>query len=352
MNLKTTIALLILAAGAGALILWGSDLAPKVGMAPEPTPAAQGSSATALGHINPGDISSITVTVPGSAPVYFGAAAPGKPLELPGNWPVRRNEVEELVAVLSGLKSRFQPVPLDASGDLKPYGLTPGQDPVVVDVATKSGAVKLAFGEEPKQPGENPFTRPAFVRVNNEPEVLRLGPDVLPVLRRPAEFYRKRQLFPDATRVRVAENSRSLQESIPQFVLGDAVTSIAVEGPNGRYVLRRTGESPKPKPPADKPGGEAVVLAGRLADVWEIVEPVRDRADPVKLKIVLAAIPDLWVEQFLLNPDAVTALATALPGGIGDTPAAAAARSAAGSVVLATFNQEGPFLERVGLKEK
>src|SRR6476646_2701626 len=143
MNLKTTIPLLILAGGAGVLVWKGPDLAPKVGMAPEPTPAAKGSSATALGTINPGDISSVTVTVPGSSPVYFGAAAPGKPLELPGNWPVRRNEVEELVAVLSGLQSRFQAVPLDASGDLKPYGLAPGQDPVVVDVATKGGAVKL-----------------------------------------------------------------------------------------------------------------------------------------------------------------------------------------------------------------
>src|SRR5829696_2228127 len=147
MKLKTTITLFILAAGAAGLVWWGSDLAPRVGMAPEPTPAAKGSSATALGNINPGDISSITVAVPGSAPVYFGASGPGKPLELPGNWPVRRNEVEELVAVLSGLKSRFQPVPLDASGDLKPYGLSSGQDPVVVDVATKGGAVKLAFGE-------------------------------------------------------------------------------------------------------------------------------------------------------------------------------------------------------------
>src|SRR3954462_15776885 len=160
MNLKTTIALLILAAGVGGLVWWGPNLAPKVGMAPEPTPAAQGSSAKALGTINLGDITSLEVTVPGVTPVKFTASGRGKPLELPGNWPVRRNEVEELVAVLSGLQSRFQAVPLEDPNDLKPYGLSASQNPVVVDVVTKGGTHTLTFGEAPAQPGENPFTRP------------------------------------------------------------------------------------------------------------------------------------------------------------------------------------------------
>src|SRR5262245_22482515 len=120
MNLKSTIALVILAAGVAALILFGGDLAPKAGLAPEPQPAAKGNSAQALAVIEPTQISAITVTVPGSAPVKFSATEPGKPLELPGNWPVRRNEVEELVGTLSGLKSRFQPVPI--GDDIKAYG--------------------------------------------------------------------------------------------------------------------------------------------------------------------------------------------------------------------------------------
>ena len=74
-------------------------------------PAAKGKSAEALADIKPEDVKSVDVTVPGSAArLSSGPPTPGKPLELPGNWPVRRNEVEELVGVLAGLKSRFQPV--------------------------------------------------------------------------------------------------------------------------------------------------------------------------------------------------------------------------------------------------
>ena len=239
MNLKSTIALLILAAGVGGLVWWGPSLAPRAGLAPAPLPEAKGKSAEALGEINPKDVASVGVTVPGATPVYFGAAEPGKPLELPGNWPVRRNDVEELVGTLAGLKSRFQPVPLDPDGDLKPYGLAPTQDPVVVTVGLKGNkSHTLTFGEAPAQPGENPFTRAAFVRVDNEPEVLRLGPDVLPVLKRPAEFYRKRQLFPDAGRVKVADSEKARSDATARYLLQDAVTQITVDGPQGKYVLK------------------------------------------------------------------------------------------------------------------
>jgi hypothetical protein len=314
MNLKSTIALIILALGVGALIWFGGDLAPKAGLAPEPQPAAKGNSTQSLGAIAPNEITAITVNVPGAVPVKFTAPEAGKPLELPGNWPVRRNEVEELVATLTSLKSRFQPVPM--SDDLKAYGVAKSQDPIVVEVVAKGSTHTLTFGEAPAAPGENPFVRPAFVRVDEQPEVLRLGPDVLPVLKRPAEFYRKRQLFPDTTRVKLADTWRDAQEARPQFVLSDAVTSIAVDGPQGKYVLKRIGDSPKPMPPPDKPGGDAVVVAGRLAEVWEIAEPLQDRADPVKLKNILAAIPDLWVEQFLLNSDQLGAVAGLASGNI------------------------------------
>src|SRR5262245_10948235 len=352
MNLKTTIALIILAGGAGVLVWKGGELAPKVGLAPEPTPAAKGESVGALAGLTPEQVTAITVRAPGSAPVEFKSAGTGKPLELPGNWPVRRNEVAELVATVTGLKSRFQPVPLDPNDDLKQYGLAKSQDPVIVEVGTASGKHTLTVGEAPAQPGENPFTRPAFVRVDQQPEVLRLGPDVLPVLRRPADFYRKRQLFPDQERLKVADSSRMAQDATPAFFLNDAVTSITVEGPQGKYVLRRTGPSPKAQPPADKPGGEAVVLVSRLADAWEIAEPLRDRADPARLKAILAAIPELWVEQFLVNPDPLAALGSVLPIGVGETPLSGIARTALGATILTEYAQDGPFLDRSGFKDK
>lgn len=337
MNLKSTIALLVLALAAAALIWKGPDLAPKVGLAPKPLPEAKGNTALTLQKLVPGEITSISVHVPGSTPVKFMAAQAGKPLELPGNWPARRNEVEELVAVLSSLNSRFQPVPLgkDEEGNvfLKGYGLAPSQNPVVVEVLSKGETVSLAFGEAPLEPGANPFTRPAFVRVGNEMELLRLGPDILPVLRRSSEFYRKRQLFPDATRVKVADSLRSAQEALPQFILGDAVSEISIQGPQGKYVLKRVGPSPKPQPPIDKPAGDAVVLASHIAEAWQITEPVQDRADPAKLKAILATIPDLWVEQFVFDQETVGAFSSVI-----------------GGVVESIFQPDGPFMDISGLR--
>ena len=43
---------------------------------------------------------------------------------LPGKWPTRRREVAELVGLLTGLRTRFAPMPL-AGEDLKPFGSTP-----------------------------------------------------------------------------------------------------------------------------------------------------------------------------------------------------------------------------------
>ena len=115
-------------------------------------------------------------------------------------------------------------------------------------------------------------------------------------------------------------------------------------------MLKRIGDSPKPAPPADRPRDEAVVAAARLADVWKIEEPIRDRADPAKLKAILAAVPDLWVEQFLLNPDSVAALASVLPAGVGETPLEGLLRSASAAALLASSDKQGSFLDRAGLK--
>src|SRR5438552_13094803 len=155
MNLKSTIVLLVIALAIGVLIWQGANLAPKAGLAPLPEEPAKGKSTQSLAAIAPAEITALTVNVPGSAPVKFTAAEAGKPLELPGNWPARRNEVEELVAAVTGLKSRFQAVPI--GDDLRLFGLTKSQEPVVVEVVAKAGTHTLTFGEAPVELGENPF---------------------------------------------------------------------------------------------------------------------------------------------------------------------------------------------------
>ena len=312
MNLKSTIALAILALAVGGLVWKGDSLAPRAGLAPQPSPPAKGKSANIVGQLTRENIAGIAISVPGSPPLDFISGGPGLPLSLPGNWPIRQNEVEELVAALTRLTSRFEPIPINEGDDLKPYGLAAAQQPVVVSAKTKEGTTTLQFGEPSAKIGENPFTRPAFVRVNSEPEVIQVGPEVLPVLRRPGEFYRKRQLFPDADRVKLVDSLR-LIDPTSAFLVGDTVESIKVDGPNGSYTLRREGPSPKPMPFSDKPGADLGIVAARYADAWRLVEPLPDRVDPSKLKAILAVIPDLWVEQFVSPSSLLEPIRATLP---------------------------------------
>lgn len=356
MNFKTTCVLLLVVAGVGGVVWKARDWAPQVGLAfPPDDPANSGGTATevrssaVLERLKPNSITGLTIRVPGRAPLAFKAPQAGQPLELPGNWPTRRNEVEELLTAITQQKSRFKSVPLKNDEPLTAYGLSPEQDPIKVEVTDNTGTQTLWFGEPTTQANENPFTRPAYVRINEQPEVLRLGPDVLPILRREADLYRKRQLFPDMERVKIAENSRSANDAVPQFLLTDHITHIRVEGPNGRYVLKRSKPTPKAQPPLDKPTAEAFVTTQRLADAWELVEPFADRVDPSKLKAILGAIPDLWVEQFLLNPDSLIALGSVFPAGIGETPLSGFVRGACGLLLAKEFQGEGPFIQRAGL---
>src|SRR5206468_1447151 len=43
----------------------------------------------------------------------------------------------------------------------------------------------------------------------------------------------------------------------------------------------------------------SAVRPDRIADAWELAAPQRDRLDPEKLQKILAAIPELWVEEFV-----------------------------------------------------
>src|SRR5262249_28527121 len=63
------------------------------------------------------------------------------------------------------------------------------------------------------------------------------------------------------------------------------------------------------------------------------------------------AIPDLWVEQFLVNPDPLAVLAAVVPAGVGETPLSGIARAGTGAIVLASSQETGPFLDRAGLNK-
>src|SRR5262249_23873984 len=200
MNWKSTLVLVILA-GATGLWLWkGDEWGPKVGLSPahpEPPPSE---AVRVLDALAPADMTRVEVAPGSGDPLVLERPDAKSAWKLPGNWPPRRNEVEELVGTLGTLRTRFRAIPISEGADLAAYGLAPAQNPLRVTLTVKGAIHTLVFGDPNPADEETGFTRPAFVRIDNLPEVLKLGPDVMPVLRRPAEGYRRRALFPDVER--------------------------------------------------------------------------------------------------------------------------------------------------------
>jgi hypothetical protein len=320
MNWKSTLVLVVLAAGAGAWFWYGDVWVPWT--APKAPPADPPALAALEAALTPDALTRIEV-----APAGGGGALvlerTEKGWKQPGGWPVRAGEVDELVRTLGTLRTRFQPVPVPEGGDLTPFGLAPAQKPLGVTVTAGDKSYALQFGEPDLKPGETAFTRPAFARLGADGEVLKLGPDVMPVLRRPAESYHRRQLFSDNERVRLAGTGPALAApGVPPEV--PPPTTVSLPGP-GVTEIRVAAESlkpfgfpawpldraftlariaPTPGPTVTDKNAEASVQPDRLADAWAVAAPVRDRADPAKLQQILTAVPELWVEDFVATAHA------------------------------------------------
>lgn len=231
----------------------------------------------------------------------------------PGQWPVRQAEANALAAALADLKSRFQPISLEAGADLKPYGLDPSQKPVVVRVDAAAKTLTLTFGQPPDAK-DSGFGRPSYLRLDDLQEILRLGPDAYAAVTQPTDAYRRRQIFPDAARVKLS-GGESLNPMMPLPPSGrsllptDKLTSVKIEGPQGGFVLRRVKPTPAATSDADRPASEPTLAADKVAGVWELVEirepdqaafqSLRDHVDPAKLRGVLTALPEIWAEQFV-----------------------------------------------------
>lgn len=313
MNWKSTLLLVVLAAGAGVWLWKGDEWFPK--LARRPAVPDSPALASVEKDLTPEAITRVEVLPTDGEPFVLEKGPKG--WAQPGNWPLRTAEANELVATLANLRTRFRPIALPADGaDAAGYGVAAAQKPLVVKVKANGTDYTLTFGEPKPGAGDTQFTKPAFVRVNDAAEVLKLGPDVMPVLRRPAEAYRRRQLFSDVERVKLAggptlgppgapPESATTTVSLPGAgieeirVTGKGVTIFGVTPwyLDGRFALKRTG--PTPAPAAATKGADPVVQPDRLADVWELSAPVRERAEPAKLQQVLTAVPELWVEDFV-----------------------------------------------------
>lgn len=258
MNLKTTLALLILTVAGG--ISWL-----LLGVARPITPPSETQSVLE-NVLRPDQVTHIEVDHGGQHLVLDRAA--GGDWTMPGNWPTRGPEVKQLVDLVTDLRSRFKPTPLTGDPpDLKPFGLDPSQGPVAVTVHAGDKDYHLLFGE--KSGETNRFARATFLRLGDQNEVVQLGPGLVAVLTRPADYYQQRRLLP-SERVQEGESTDKTERL--------AARAIAV-----------------------KSGGNTFTLA-KVGDDWLLTEPVRDHVDPDKLKSILTAAPDIWAEQFVDKP--------------------------------------------------
>src|SRR5437588_5422178 len=267
MNFKTTLALIILV-GAGATVwLLGPDFVPWLRPTQQaPAPADAVTLTTLKNELAADKLARLEVPHAGGQLILVRPS--GGAWSLPGGWPARQQEVEELVRLVTGLaSSRFSPLARENPPELKKYGLD--QPPVRMIVWVGSQQYRLAFGEE--QLESNRFSRATYLRLEDKPEVIRLAPGLVTILERPQDYYQQRRLFPSE---RVARDADS-QEKADRL----EARSIAVKGATGSYALTKKD------------------------DEWELSEPVHDHVDPDKLKTLLASVPDIWAEQFVNKPN-------------------------------------------------
>ena len=313
MRWLTTLLLLILVAIGGAFAFFGTDLLARVGLR-QPPPTASVESTAPLESFKLDAITKIELNVPGQPSLTLEKTATG--WTQPGNWRVREKEVQELLDVLSSLKTRFGAIPLDGdSPDLTPYGLDESQKPVSVTIHIAGQSTVLLFGQPLAEADRAPSSRPAYVRVGSTKEVLRIAPDAERIVSRSAEDYRRRQLFAEAVRTRFGES----ETGAPLPVLTNDVTGITISGPAGSYTLARTADNPAPRREADRTGASKALFANELADSWKLVSPAVDRVDPAKLKAVLTTLPDLWVDGFV-RPDITIPLCESLSAALAPSP--------------------------------
>ncbi len=229
---------------------------------------------------------------------------------MPGNWPTRKPEVEELVRLLTGLHSRFDPIALGDPPDLEKFGLD--KPLVVVKVRAGDSGHTLAFGKGKEAPDreasgtDNPFTTPVFLRLDKKPEVIRLAPGLASALMHGPDYYQYRRLFPPGERAKEG----GPQDKVKRLAVKD-VKELAVKSAAGSYTL---APSPQPLSPAAGERGRGEGLQplspaagergrGEGNDEWELrATDIRDRADPDRIKAIREVVPDIWAEFFVEKP--------------------------------------------------
>ncbi len=294
MNLKTTLVLLVLAVGAGVFGFLGTPITEWLGWTPKPPdPTGAGTLEVLTSELQPEALTRIEIQARGSdRPVQL-ERSPGGEWTAPGQWPTRKPEVEQLVSVLTNLRSRFVPIPLAGEEALKDYGLLQPEITIKVETGANKHELRLSEHAPPREEtGEADQVQqtdesagrldwPTYLHLDQKPEVVRLAPGLVALLSRPADYYLQRRLFTDVERV--AKEGGDAQEKVEQL----AATALTLF----------------PAKSADKKAETTPITLERKDSQWRLAAPVKDRADPEKLRSILQTVPDIWAEQFVAKPE-------------------------------------------------
>jgi len=267
MNFKTTIVLLVLASAGGLLLFFGPGLFSWLALTPQkPATGDAGTLSVLETDFTPDRLTRIEVHH-GADEVVL-ERSPGGEWSLPGKWPTRKPEVDDLVGRVCTLRSRFAPIPVS---EVQPE-LKAALDHPAITLKIQANGIDHSILLAEEASDTNRFSRATYLRLDDKPEVVRLAPVLAAALARPQDYYQQRRLFPEERVVK--EKQADFQEKVEQL----SAKALTAKNKSGTFTLARAGND------------------------WELREPVHDRADPDKLKSILIAVPDIWAEQFVEHP--------------------------------------------------
>jgi hypothetical protein len=353
MNFKSTLALLIVAAAGGIWYWFGPEISARLGWS---TPPAASSSQKILDFLKKdleaGKLTRIEVQRGSDPKVILERGSSGE-WSLPGNWPTRQEETSRLVNAVTHLHSRFIPLELGQSGDWNKYGLDPSQRPTILKIQTGDKSHRLTLGEGVNTDTGDPFNRPTYLRIDDEPEVVRLAPGLVEAIKTSPDYYQKRRLIPAFERARVTTSEMPPptmpgmpptprdQDKTVELFDGQELT---VELSEGTYTLKRTG--------VKTPRKADVALTGeQLADEWEIEGPSHDRPDDKRLESILTAVPNIWAERFPPRPKQIPLGTIVLAPTAVESLPASSFPTAVCAAAVALMSGEDWYLYETGLEK-
>ncbi|MCI0376329.1 MAG: DUF4340 domain-containing protein, partial [Gemmataceae bacterium] len=251
MNLRTTLLLLLLAGAGGASYFVYQQLQPGNPKSKTLTFLEK--------NLTPAGLTRIEVAQGKDTRLVLERT--GNEWSLPGKWPVRSVAIDQFIDTLTSLRSRFTPVALADKKQLAGYGLDDAA--LKITVRLDGQEHKLLLGEEPS--ADNRFARPTYLVLDDEKEIVRLGPGLAAALNRTQDYFQQRRLFPTEKPAKPGDDK---SEQL-------AAQAVAVKGETSEFALVKKGSE------------------------WEIEAPVRDRPNPDAIKNILLGIPDLWAEKFV-----------------------------------------------------